>query len=112
MVKVSPNADEVFGKDEAFARISMELLKTDKYKKILSDLTEDEINAITSLLMIGRLIKSDLIENMVNDFLELRVSKSRMGRKEILSFALASSFEGAGGRAKAGISSLFAGLKP
>ena len=44
MVRVEPEA-EVFGKDEAFARISMELLKTDKYKKILSDLEQDEINA-------------------------------------------------------------------
>lgn len=110
MVRVEPEA-EVFGKDEAFAKISMELLKTDKYKKILSDLDVDEVNALTSLLAIGRIIKSDMLEKIVNDFLELRVSKDRLGRKEILSFALASTFEGAGGRAKAGISSLFSGLK-
>lgn len=110
MVRVEPEA-EVFGKDEAFARISMELLKTDKYKKILSDLEQDEINAIVSLLAIGRIVKSDIIEEIVDDFLELRVSKNRLGRKEILSFALASTFEGAGGRAKSGISSLFSGLK-
>jgi len=110
MVRIEPES-EVFGKDEAFARISMELLKTDKYKKILSDLELDEINAIISLLAIGRIVKSDILEKIVNDFLELRVSKDRLGRKEILSFALASTYESGGLRAKSGISSLFSGLK-
>jgi len=111
MVKVETPEAEVFGREEALAKISMELLKTEKYKKILSDLTIDEINAIVSLLAIGRLIDSDLINNIVNDFLELRVSKDRLGRKEILAFALSFGIEGETRGRSRGIGSLFAGLK-
>jgi len=110
MVKVEPEAD-VYGREEALAKISMELLKTKKYKKILSDLSVDEINVVVSLLTIGKLIQSDLIKNIIDEFLELRVSKDRMGRKEILSFALSFGLEGETRGRSRGIGSLFAGLK-
>jgi len=110
MVRVEPESD-VFGKEEALAKISMELLKTQKYKKILSDLSIDEINALVTLKTIAKIINSDLIENIIDEFLELRVSKDRLGRREILSFALSFGLEGEVRGRSRGIGSLFSGLK-
>lgn len=76
---------EVMGTEEALARIAMELLEPEKSKLFtVSDITPEEVFGLATLLRIGKLFRSTLIQNWIRDFLLLRVSRLRLGRKEFL----------------------------
>lgn len=85
----------IFGSDEAIAKAIVSLTKEDK-AKLLSELSYDEINEITIALTLGEWLDSALekegvqeknrwnfLKETVLNFLKLRVSKERKGRKEV-----------------------------
>lgn len=103
----SPQA-HVFGSEEAFARIAIQLMETDKLH-MMSDITAEEINILTSLQTLSDFLGSKIIDKLINYFLLFRISKERKGRNELSAVALASRDEG--GRRSKSLGSLFAGLR-
>jgi hypothetical protein len=82
---VSPT-EKVYGTEEALAKGILDLLKTGK-TKILSDLDDEEILNLSLLYTWADLIKSDALKQFCDNFLQLRVSRFRLGRREIVSIA-------------------------
>jgi hypothetical protein len=78
--------EKAYGQEEAVAKGILDLLKTEK-KKIFSDLDDNEILNLSLLFSWGEQIDSKVIKNICNNFLELRVSKFRLGRREIINVA-------------------------
>jgi flagellar motor switch protein FliG len=100
--------EKIYGPDEAIAKGIMSLLHSPN-TKILSDLDDEEILNLSLLMMIGNTIKSEVIKGLCENFLQLRVSRYRLGRREMVSVAR-SSEEPDRKKAK-GIKDLFSGLR-
>jgi hypothetical protein len=76
---------EVFGTEEALAKMMMELLNPTEQKLFtVTDITPDEVFSLSILLRYAKKFSSILIENWVRDFLKLRISRLRLGRREFL----------------------------
>lgn len=101
----------VFGLEEAMAKLSMELMKPEEEKLMtVSDITPEEVFGLATLMSYAELFKSKLIERWIENFLMLRISRFRTGRKELL--MLGSGLREGGERKKrASLDSFFAGLK-
>jgi hypothetical protein len=104
-------ASTVFGTEEALARIAMELLEPSGDKLYtVTDVTPEEIFSIAVINRYATLFKSSMMENWVNDFLKLRISRFRLGRREFLLLA-AGIKESEEAKKKGKVTDLFAGLK-
>jgi len=104
----TPDA-EVFGIDEALARIATQLMEAgDRSVMSVSDVTPEEIFGLSYVLMLSNKIGSDLLEDWVKNFLKLRISRLRLGRKELI--LLGAGATDAQRRGKQNVSDLFAGL--
>jgi hypothetical protein len=104
---VSPT-EKVYGTEEALAKGILNLLHT-KDTKTFSDLDDEEILNLSLLYTWADLIKDNALKKFCDNFLELRVSRFRLGRREIVSIA---SFTGEPERRKIkGIKDLFAGFR-
>ena len=104
---VSPT-EKAYGQEEAVAKGILDLLKTEK-KKLFSDIDDEHILNLSLLFSWGEMIKCDAIQKICNNFLELRVSRFRLGRREIISVA---SFAGEPERKKVkSIKDLFSGMR-
>jgi hypothetical protein len=69
---------------EYLAKVSMILAKTDN-PKIMSDIDIREVGLVSALSTIGQVLDYEIINDFVHEnFLQLRVSKDRKGRQEIL----------------------------
>jgi len=102
---------EVFGVDEALAKMSLELLDPAEQKLFtVSDLTPKEIFILSTLLSYAEKFKSKLIKKWVKYFLLLRISRLRLGRREII-FLGAGLHETGDRRGKKSLSDIFVGLK-
>ncbi|MGC9201004.1 MAG: hypothetical protein ACP5F8_03610 [Candidatus Aenigmatarchaeota archaeon] len=100
----------VVGPEEAIARIGIEMLyPTGDNLKMLSDLTPKEVFYLTSLNIVSNFYDSDVMKNFVENFLEFRMSRLRLGRKEMLIFA--TGLREAMEEKKRGVKSLLAGLE-
>lgn len=106
----SPEASEVYGKEEAQAKILLNLLKT-KNPKLLSDISEEELPILVGLGVLSDYLDSDFLKNMRDEFLQFKVSIGRAGRQELVTIALASRYQGGGSGGKSGLKSLLAGIK-
>lgn len=100
---------QIFGIDEAIAKISTQLMTPTKNNiYTISDVTPEEIFGIALILEMGDKFNSKIIKKWVDNFLMLRVSRLRLGRKELMMI-------GTGMRQqeerKKGTSNLFAGLQ-
>jgi len=106
-------SQEIFGMDEAIARISLELSRVDLFDedkaKVFSDLFVDEIPHVAGYYTIANAFGLDVFKNFIISFLQLRVSKDRLGRRELV--GIATGVSEAKEKVKQGIQSLFAGLK-
>ena len=72
----------------ANARLIMSLIPSESDKpKILSDLDDDEIYALTILYSWSEKIKSGLMKNFADNFLQLRRSRYRLGIRELVLLA-------------------------
>jgi len=83
---------KIFGPDEALGQGMTELFKTaPKKAMLLSDLDDEEILNLSLLLTWADLIDSEAMKSFCENFLRLRVSRFRLGRREIVAIASYSS---------------------
>jgi len=72
----------------ANARLIMSLIPTEPDKpKILSDLDDEEIYALTVLYSWAEKVKSNLMKTFADNFLQLRRSRYRLGIRELVLLA-------------------------
>jgi hypothetical protein len=77
--------EERLGAEEATARAVTQLLRNEKgMEKQLSYLLMQEIPHLTTLNVLGTQLKMPLLNYFVQEFLLLRVSTDRLGRREIV----------------------------
>jgi len=105
-----PEASDVYGKEEAMAKILVELSRTES-PKLLSDIDEEEIPILIGLGRLKDKLNSDLLGSCIKEFLEYRVSLHRQGRQEMITVALASRYQSGSGKSKSGLKSLLSGLR-
>ena len=107
MPSVSPT-EKVYGTEEALAKGILDLLKSTN-KKILSDLDDEEILNLSLLYSWAEQIKCNALTKFCDNFLQLRISRFRLGRREIVNIA---SFSGDPDRKKVkSIKDLFSGMR-
>jgi len=101
----------VFGPEEALAKISMELLSPTGDKLMtVTDLTPEEIFGMAWLNRMAKIFKSDVMKDWAREFMLMRVSRMRRGRREFL--LLGTGIREVGRQKKAGsVGDLFAGLR-
>jgi len=105
---------ELFGLEEALAKINMELLNpTGEKLYTVSDVTASEIFPLAYLLTLSKKLNVPLMEKWVDKFLLLRISRFRLGRREFvfISSGLREVSEARKGGQKGSLSSLFSGFK-
>ena len=103
---------KVYGTEEAIAQLITQLMDVEKNKvKMLSDIDDLEIGALTVLSCIGEKLKLKSLTAFVDNFCRLRISRYRLGRREAVRIASYSTAE-AGERKRAkSIRDLFAGIR-
>ncbi|RLG16664.1 hypothetical protein DRN69_00300 [Candidatus Pacearchaeota archaeon] len=75
----------ILSHDEAVAQNVLKLTElTEEELKMLSDLEEEEVGYLTILFTISDELGLEFLKSFADDFLRLRVSKGRLGRKEIV----------------------------
>jgi hypothetical protein len=105
---------ELFGLEEALAKINMELLNPSGEKLYtVSDVTATEIFPLAYLLTLSKKLDSKLMEKWAEKFLLLRISRFRLGRREFvfISGGLREVSEARKGGQKGGLANLFSGFK-
>jgi hypothetical protein len=76
---------KVYGTEEAFARIFLELMNpSDENVKSISDVTPEEIFYLALIGSYQKLFDSNIMKEWMTDFLKLRISRLRLGRKELV----------------------------
>lgn len=65
-------------------RVIKELLDTSKNMETKSDLTDDNIIEVLKLKHIAKKYKLNELNELINLFMKLRVSRNRLGRKEFI----------------------------
>lgn len=104
---------EIFGLEEALAKINIELLNPVGNKVLtVSDITAKEVFPLAYLLTLGKRLNTKVIEKWVHNFLLLRISRFRLGRREFvfISGGLREVSEKRGG-GKTGLKDLFSGFR-
>ncbi len=112
-LKKGTTEGDIFGLEEALARINIELLNPTGNKiYTVSDITAKEVFPIAYLLTLGKRLNTNIIHKWVENFLLLRVSRFRLGRREFvfISGGLREVSERRGG-GKAGLKDLFSGFR-
>jgi len=103
-----PKGKGVMGEEEARAQSLLDLL--DKTKpELKSDLSDEEIHYLALLKTWAKQTDCKIIDDFCDNFMTLRVSRNRMGRREIV-FALSLIGEKIRGAPKT-IRDLFAGIR-
>jgi hypothetical protein len=101
---------EVYGTEEALARISMELLKPEEEKLLtVTDVTPIECMGIPTIMAFGKIFGSKLSEEWLKKFMMLRISRLRAGRTEF-TIILSGMREFAELKKKGKISDIYSGL--
>lgn len=79
---------KIMGTEEAVARLIQELVKTEKGKaKMLSDLHDREIGPLSILDTLGKTTKIKALQDFCTNFCQYRVSRFRLGRRELVNIA-------------------------
>jgi hypothetical protein len=100
------------GTEEAMASGIIEMLDRENKLKTLTDLNEKEINALALLETLADRMKIKELGDFVHNFSLYRISRARMGRREVggmVTFAGYGQAEQRGGRRT--IRDLFSGLR-
>lgn len=84
--KMQMDDDESLTREEALAKVSMILAKTEN-SKIMTDITIGEVGLISALSTVADTLDYAILKIFEEDFRQHRVSKDRQGRKEILEIA-------------------------
>ena len=102
----------VYGTEEALAQIFLELLNpSDENISTISDVTPEEVFGLATMSSYQKIFDSTLLNKWIVDFLKFRVSRLRLGRKELvlLGGGIREYVEGKG-KSKVRFSDLFAGM--
>jgi hypothetical protein len=86
---VEGDVNQVTTTDEALARVAM-ILATTKKKKLLTEIDEAEVVSLACLKVVAAKTKDSMLNDFCDNFMLLRVSKKRQGRKELLEIEKAS----------------------
>jgi len=109
---MNPDKDRLMGTEEAMATGIIELLRTSNEKvRTLSDLDDEEIGVLSLLETIADSLSIREIKTFVERFCQFRVSRYRLGRRELGGII---TFTGIGAeetRRRRGIRALFSGLR-
>jgi len=109
-VKEAEIKTDIYGVEEAIARSVIELTDVkDEKAKVLSELSLEEIPFVAMLFTVSNRYNLKNLEIFCKEFLKLRVSLDRKGRRELVRISTAEK-EMEKQKVK-GISSLFSGLK-
>jgi len=93
------------------AKIAMEMLSPTKDKLYtITDVTADEIFGLTSLMRFADIFNSNVMRKWVKEFMLLRISRFRLGRKEFLLLITGMKELAEERRKKAKVTELFSGL--
>lgn len=85
--QISMDDNANLSREEALAKVSLILANTDK-PKILSDIDIREVGYTSALSTVGEFLDIPMLNTFIHqNFLQLRVSKDRKGRNEILEIA-------------------------
>lgn len=99
------------GQEEAIAHSLLELLDQAEKHKTMSDLDENEIGVLSLLETMSQRLKIDELGNFVHNYAKFKVSRARLGRREITS-AITLGSAGFEDRRKAkSIKDLFGGMR-
>jgi len=79
--------EESMSREEALAKVAMALTKSDN-PQLMSDLDEVEVSMLTALETVGTTTGLEILNIFAKNFENLRVSKDRQGRKELLDIAV------------------------
>jgi hypothetical protein len=112
MAEKRPDTQRVMGQEEALARAITEMMDvTEQKKKLLSDLSEEECNVLTLLHVIGERLKVKEISRFAEEFCMYRVSRSRMGRREMVNVITFSGLPMSEMKGRKSIKDLFSGIR-
>lgn len=84
--QVGSAAERIMGTEEAIGLLIQKLLKPDNFK-LITDLDDEEVNVITLLQTIGDTLKIDVLKEFCDNFTQFRISRFRMGRRELVDIA-------------------------
>lgn len=102
----------VMGTEEANAITIQELMDSKDLKsKTMSDLNDEEIGVLALLQCIGEELGLDSIKDFNTHFCQFRVSRSRMGRREMKDIVTMAGSVGDDMRRRKSIKDLFGGMK-
>ncbi len=112
--KIQTEAPTLLGTEEAIAQILQQMTDINTIS-MFTDLEQQEINDIALSLIVSKYFKKKFnftfMEDLVKEYLKLKVSLERKGRKEVVGMiTLQNLFEARGGKSGK-LSDLFAGLK-
>ena len=105
-VNISWSDDENLSSEEAQSRIAMMLARTQNLET-LSETNIDEVKLVSALSTISKRYNLSMVNDYISNYLKLKVSLHRQGRKEIQEIAKPS--QGGEERAKTGLRSLLLG---
>jgi hypothetical protein len=107
-----PDANRVLGQEEAMAKALVELMDTEGTKvKTMSDLDESEIGVLTLLNIMGDHLKIQVLSDFVTNYSQFKVSRARLGRREIINSITFGAIGGDDRRKTKSIKDLFGGMK-
>lgn len=75
--------EEIFNGGNTESSILKELFSGKNFKT-KTEINDDEISIISRLYIMGKITKRPLINNILDEFLTLRISKNRQSRKEFV----------------------------
>ena len=85
---MKPKEEKILGTEEALGKLITELMKLQKEKyKILTDLDDKEVCTLSLLSTIAESLKIKELRTFVANFCNFRVSRDRMGRRELVGIA-------------------------
>lgn len=80
-----PDTNRVLGQEEAMAQALLELMNIQEDKtRTLSDLNDEEVGVLSLLQTLGNRIKLNEINDFVRLYCQFKVSRFRLGRREIV----------------------------
>jgi hypothetical protein len=107
-----PDTQRVLGQEEAMAQALLELMDIQGDKaKSLTDLNDEEVGVLTLLQTMHDTIKIKEIGNFVDLYCKFKVSRSRLGRREIINAISFGGVQMDDKRRRGSIKDLFAGMR-
>lgn len=75
----------LMSQDEAIAQqINKMFTENEEILKMVSDINDEEVGYMTLLNLLGSVLDLESLQGFVSNFLKFRISRERMGRKEVV----------------------------